>query len=126
MRFVLDASALLAAMRREKGGEAVVPLLPGAMITTVNVVEAGTRLLDFGDDPEVVLDGMYDYGLTVVPFDFGLAADAIRLRASTRAAGLSLGDRACLALAVREKAVALTADRAWARIDVGCEIKLIR
>lgn len=65
-------------------------------------------------------------GLTVVPFDGDTAMRAGLLRDATRAAGLSLGDRACIAVALREGLPALTADQVWTRVDVGVEIKLIR
>ena len=126
MRVVLDASALLAVMRREKGGEVTAPRLPDAMLTTVNLVEVVSRLVDLGDDPGRALADIRNYRVAIVPFDSGLAADAIRLRPLTRHAGLSLGDRACLALAIRERATVLTADRAWAALELGCEIELIR
>ena len=126
MKYVLDASALIAAILREPGAEIVRSVLVRSVMSSVNMVEVGSRLIDIGYNPEAALRHLDALGVNVVPFDEALAAVAARLRADTRAAGLSLGDRACLALAVREKAVALTADRAWARIDVGCEIKLIR
>ena len=126
MKYVLDASALIAAILREPGAEIVRSVLVRSVMSSVNMVEVGSRLIDIGYNPEAALRHLDALGVNVVPFDEALAAVAARLRADTRAAGLSLGDRACLALAVHEKAVALTADRAWARIDVGCEIKLIR
>lgn len=64
--------------------------------------------------------------LDVVPFDAETALLAGRLRAVTRHLGLSLGDRACLALAIRENATALTADRNWTDLDLPCKVELIR
>ncbi len=126
MRFVLDASALIAAILEEPGAEAVTRRLPGSMISSVNLVEVGTRLVDIGYDPSLVLEHIDALGVAVVPFDQDLAVRTFQLRASTRAAGLSLADRACLALAVREQATAVTSDRAWKRVDVPCPIELIR
>ena len=70
--------------------------------------------------------GLGGYLLTVVPFGPADAVAAARLRAPTRALGLSLGDRACLAVALRFGTAALTADRAWATLDVGVEVRLLR
>ncbi|WP_374627124.1 type II toxin-antitoxin system VapC family toxin [Devosia sp.] len=126
MTVVLDASALLAVMNSEPGQAIVRPRLEGALISSVNLAEVGTRLCDGGDDTAQTLREIAHYGIEVVPFDARLAAEVILLRPLTRHAGLSLGDRACLALAIREKATALTADRAWAELDVGCPIELIR
>jgi PIN domain nuclease of toxin-antitoxin system len=64
--------------------------------------------------------------IPIISFDADLAVIAVGLRERTRSLGLSLADRACLALALREGATAVTSDRAWSRLDVGCEIALIR
>ena len=126
MKVVLDASALLAVLLREPGAEKVTPLLLGSKICSVNLTEVGTRLVNVGDKPETLLTQIHELGVEIVPFDQTLATVAIRLRDGTRSAGLSLGDRACIALAMREQAVAVTTDRAWARLEFGCEIELIR
>jgi ribonuclease VapC len=101
-------------------------MLSNSMLSSVNLVEVGTRLIDIGYDPELALHELASLGVEVVPFDHKLAAEAVALRAMTRAAGLSLADRACLALAMREQATAVTADRAWARLNLPCPIELIR
>jgi PIN domain nuclease of toxin-antitoxin system len=61
-----------------------------------------------------------------VDFDFALAAIAGRLRAATRSLGLSLGDRACLALAIERNCPVMTADRSWAKLNLGIPIQLVR
>lgn len=66
------------------------------------------------------------HGITFADYDEDLALAASKLRPATRHKGLSLGDRACLALAIREGATAITTDRAWADLDVGCHIEVIR
>jgi PIN domain nuclease of toxin-antitoxin system len=126
MKFVLDASALIAAMNDEPGSSNVAPRLDGALISSVNLAEVGTRLYDNGDDPAATLNEIDSYGVTIVPFDAQLAADVILLRSRTRRFGLSLGDRACIALAIREGATVLTADRVWVELDLPCPIELIR
>jgi PIN domain nuclease of toxin-antitoxin system len=98
----------------------------GSKISSVNYAEVGTRLADLGEAHAVVDEALRLMGVEIVDFDTELAVAAISLRSGTRPAGLSLADRACLALAMRENAVALTADRAWTKIDVSCRIELIR
>ena len=65
-------------------------------------------------------------GMDIVPFDAEQAYETTEFRGATRSRGLSLGDRACLQLATRRGLPALTADRAWAEIDAGVEVRLIR
>jgi ribonuclease VapC len=64
--------------------------------------------------------------MRVVDFDAELAEMSADLRPATRPNGLSLGDRACLALAQKRGAVALTADRTWASVDVPVEVRVVR
>jgi len=129
---VLDASALLAYLRDEPGAEAVAEAIAdGAVISTANLAEVLSRVADRGADPEHVLAQMREQRLIEGAIDVELvtiedAAEIGRLRPLTKAAGLSLGDRACLALAGRLGSRALTADSAWASVDVGVEIRQIR
>ncbi|MFZ1106612.1 MAG: PIN domain-containing protein [Hyphomicrobiaceae bacterium] len=69
---------------------------------------------------------VYRYRLAIVPFDEELARQTGALRPATRSLGLSLGDRACLALAQRERLPVLTADRSWAKLDLGIAITMVR
>ena len=124
--WVLDASAVLAVVLDEPGGELVRPLIAESLLSAVNLVEVATRLLDFGFPSEELGGRLERLRFRVVPFDEGLALSAGLLRVQTRHLGLSLGDRACLALAQRQGLPVLTADRAWARLDVGVEVVLIR
>jgi PIN domain nuclease of toxin-antitoxin system len=96
------------------------------MISAVNVAEVITRLIDLGYSPEAAEVAISRGGFEVIPFDTAAASLAAKLRVTTRHLGLSLGDRACLALAEREGLPVLTADRAWASLDIGVEIRLIR
>ena len=124
--WVLDASAVLAVVLDEPGGELVRPLIAESLLSAVNLVEVATRLLDFGFPSAEIGGRLERLRFRVVPFDEGLALSAGLLRVQTRHLGLSLGDRACLALAQRQGLPVLTADRAWARLDVGVEVVLIR
>lgn len=126
MIVVLDSSAVLALIRREPGAERVAAVIAGSLISAVNYAEVASRLVDLGMPQEMALKQLSGFGLHVVPFDLPFASTVMKLRPLTRRFGLSLGDRACLALAIREKATAVTADRGWAGLEVGCAIELIR
>lgn len=124
----LDASVLLAVIRREPGWPQMLPRIEQGMVSTVNIAETVARLIDLGM-PEVELTTlMANAKLTVIPHDLEQALESGRLRALTRHAGLSLGDRACLALARVRRVPVLTADRAWAALAaaIGVEVELVR
>ena len=129
---VLDASALLAYLRGEPGAEVVVDAIAeGTAISTVNLAEVLSCVADRGGDPvqlceELTTRGLLEGAIAVEPFTTGDAAEVARLRPATRGAGLSLGDRACLALALRLGAPAFTADTAWQGLRTGVELRQIR
>ncbi len=123
---MLDASALLAYLHREPGADQVAEALAtGAVISAVNLSEALTVLGDAGEDPGRIATEV-ERILDVVPFDSTDAVGASELRAATRKMGLSLGDRACLALGSRLGKPVLTADRRWSRLRVGLDLRQIR
>ncbi len=123
---VLDASALLAFLKDEPGAAAVRAALPEAVISSVNLVEVVTRMIDDGFQLENVRTAIAGTSVEPISFDDELAYAAAALREPTRARGLSLGDRACLALALRRGLSVLTADRQWSGLDLGVEVRLIR
>jgi PIN domain nuclease of toxin-antitoxin system len=123
---VLDASALLALLGDEPGADAVIDVLPRAIINTVNLAETVGRLADHGMPEPSIREAIQSLGLDVRPFDEEAAWIAGGLRPKTRSAGLSLGDRACLAMAKSLGLPVLTADRAWADVDAGIDVRLIR
>jgi PIN domain nuclease of toxin-antitoxin system len=123
---VLDASVILAVVLEEAGAENIYPLMEAGLISAVNVAEVVARLQDYGIADEAIDIGLAELCLNIVPFDGGHAMIAGKLRAGTRKAGLSLGDRACLALAIAEEAVAVTMDRAWAKLDLPVQVQLAR
>lgn len=125
MTLVLDASALLAWLHREPGGELVGTVLDGASISAVNWSEVIQKSLQKGVEVQGMLDEVTDLGLTVEPFTAAQAEQAARLWAQTRGSGLSLGDRACLALAMDRSAPVLTADRDWASLALVVEVQLL-
>lgn len=128
IRFVIDASALLALLRNEKGGAAVAPLLAEAAMCTVNLSEVVAHYAQTGSSDADIRSLLAGLGFESVALDDDLASAAGMLTPLTRSAGLSFGDRACIALALRLHAKVITADRIWARIAdaVGVEVELIR
>ncbi len=122
---VLDASALLALLQDEPGSERVLATLPGALISAVNLSEVVAKLTETGM-PAADIQRSLRLSIEVVPFDDELAVRAGLLRPVTRSAGLSLGDRACLALAASRSLPALTTDRAWKSVATGVEVVVIR
>ena len=126
VRYVLDASALLAAMLGEPGAQTVEAHFADACISAVNLSEVVAKLAERGVPAESIHESLADLDLDVRDFDTAQAMRAGDLRIATRSQGLSLGDRACLALAGELKAIALTTDRAWAEIDLGIAVELAR
>ena len=125
---VLDASALLALLFHEAGADKVAARLDDCCMSAVNFSEVIGKLVDRGDDIDQAIADLVDFDIVVVPFDRAQAEASGKLRAKTREAGLSLGDRACLALAMARGTRALTGDRAWLRVmdGVSVEVELIR
>ena len=124
--YVLDASAVLCLLQEEKGAERVERALPSAVIGAVNYAEVVGKLVESGID-DATADGLIGtLQLKVVPFDRTQARLAGALRAATRKLGLSLGDRACLALAAAEGATALTCERIWTKFEAPCRVEALR
>lgn len=125
-KVILDASAILAILLEEPGAAVARASLPGALCTTVNLTEIMTRCADKDIPSEIAEHLMAMHGVQYIDFNMELALLAASLCPATRSKGLSLGDRACLALAIREDGTAITTDRSWADLDVGCKIEVIR
>ena len=126
MSVVFDSSALLAITFDEKGAAVALGAAMDVVMSAVNVTEVITRLVDEGASREEALRSLRKVSPAIRSFDESLALEAGFLRTSTRQYGLSLGDRACLALALRERAPVVTADRTWAKLDLGIDIRVIR
>ena len=122
----MDSSVVVAAILQEPGGEEMASRDGPFLISAVNLCEVLERLAVGIVAESQTLAMLEDLGLVLVDFTPDLAATAARLKAPTRSVGLSLGDRACLALALREQTPVLTGDRAWSKVDVGVEVVLIR
>lgn len=123
---VLDASALLALLRQEPGGDLVEPRLGQSLVSAVNWTEVAERREALDRPVEELSDAMNAAGLVIVPFAVRQAHEAAALRPSTRRVGLSLADRACLSLARLLDLPAVSADREWAKLEIGVRIELIR
>jgi ribonuclease VapC len=122
----LDASALIALVLREPGHDRVSASLAGACISSVNLIEVLARFLRDGIDVDEASKEIAHLGIERVALDPDDAPGIATLIAESRAAGLSLGDCACLALAKARGIPVLTTDRAWARLDLGIDVELIR
>ena len=123
---VVDASAVLALLQGESFGKVDPELVVGAWISTVNLSEVLAKLHAAelsGDEADRAVASLT---FRVVVFDEVHARNAARLWPATRRTGLSFGDRACLATAMLLGVPALTADKAWAKLDVGASVVLIR
>lgn len=125
---ILDASALLAMLRSEPGGDLVANALVGAKMSVVNHAEIVSYYARLGGQAEAIEAMLRPLPIELVPVDAAIASAAGLLAALTSDAGLSLGDRFCLALAKAEGGPALTADRAWTGVAdaAGVEVRFIR
>lgn len=124
---VLDSSAVIAALRGEPGGEEAASYFGRCAISAVNLQEVGKWFFDSGIAETDVRDALDALNIEVHPHDRDDAYLAAGLVTLTRRFGRGLGDRSCMALAMRLGVPALTTDREWRKIDVpGLEIRLIR
>ena len=127
--WVLDASALLAYLWQEPGHETVAQRIEQSTVvmSSVNLSEVLSRAADKGMSPSAMAVLQAALPFEIIPFDRAQAQTAASLRPPTKALGLSLGDRACLALAIERQAVALTADRVWQTLKIeGLSVELLR
>ena len=122
----LDSSAILAMLLEEPGGERVEPIVMGSLLSTINLSEAHARLLKLGVPKDIAWKQILDLQCELCVFTPDHARAAAELIPLTQRYGLSLGDRACLALAIEHKAKVYTADRNWKNLPLGIAIELIR
>jgi PIN domain nuclease of toxin-antitoxin system len=124
---ILDASALLALIQEEQGAEIIKPLLKFSVMSTVNIAESLTALQRFGISPQKSLTLISDIITLIVPFDLEQAGYVAELQSHVQHKGLSLGDRACIALGIKLQIPIYTADRVWTQLQLNnADIKLIR
>ncbi len=123
---VLDASALLALLNREPGHDEIARVIPHAALSTVNLSEVAAKLAESGMPGETIREVLEGLALEIHDFGRELAFQSALLRPVTRPRGLSLGDRACLALGQQLNLPVLTTDRAWEGLELGVEVRLVR
>jgi PIN domain nuclease of toxin-antitoxin system len=126
MATVLDASALLVVLHDEPGASVVELLLEDSRVSAVNWSEVVQKALARGIDIDNLRTEIEALGVRIEVFDAGAAENTAKMWAETKEIGLSLGDRACLALARSQGATAVTADKAWAKLDIGVSIQVVR
>ena len=123
---VFDSSVLIAILRQEPGSEVGEQSLNDALISTVNLAEVATYLARNSVPPETINDALAAFPIEVVPFDREQGLIAGCLYPACKSLGLSLGDRACLALAKSKSLPVLTADKAWLELKINVDVKTIR
>jgi PIN domain nuclease of toxin-antitoxin system len=123
---VLNASALLALLNQEPGSETVEAVIAQSVMSVVNLAEVISKLADRGLSQETIKTVLSGLGFEIVAYNEQQAWKTGLLRPQTRTLGLSLGDRACLALAIQANLPILTADRAWENLNLGVAIQVIR
>jgi ribonuclease VapC len=126
-KVVLDASALLALIQGEKGAEVIQPLLKQAVMSTINIAETLTALQRVQIIPQEALGLIIAMIETIIPFDLEQAQCVAELQPRVSHKGLSLGDRACIALGIKMHLPIYTADKAWEHLSLdNADIKIIR
>lgn len=125
--FVLDASAMLAVINAEPGSDKLTTeLLARAAFSAVNLAEVQTKLVSWGWDPDEAWGDAIGTVAEIVPFTADQARMTGNLVQDTRSLGLSLGDRACLALGIARHCPIYTADRSWKKLKLRIPIHVIR
>lgn len=125
-KYVLDASALLALLNNEPGAQRVQEVLAASVVGAVNYCETLGKLIDAKVPQNDAIAAVTLLNLRVVPFDAQMAAQAAALVPQTRRLGLSLGDRACLALGMILNHRVVTTEHLWAKLNVGVNVEVIR
>ena len=125
-RYVLDASAILALLDQERGADKVGAVLRDSAVSTVNLAEVHSKLAERGEAGRQALSEILAVIGAIMPFTQAHASITGSLRADTKALGLSLGDRACLALGIALGAQVYTTDRLWSSLNLPCSIQVIR
>jgi PIN domain nuclease of toxin-antitoxin system len=123
---VLDASALVAFLRDEPGADKVAAVLTRSCISTINLAETISKMIERGKPLQQVSYQIERLRIEIIPFDAAQARIVASLWKSTRTAGVSLGDRACLSLALQTSLPALTTERDWGKCGLDVEIVRIR
>ena len=126
MNVVLDASALLCYLQQEPGSSLVSDALEHSVISAVNWSEVAQKVTSVGINPDSTRDLLLQMGLQITAFNCAQADICASLWPATKALGLSLADRACLALAMQQDWPVMTCDRAWSGLALKLDIRIIR
>lgn len=125
-RVVLDASAIVAVLRKEPGHEQVIPHLRGSLVSSVNLAEVFCVTQLRGSRPEIDQLIVSRMRIEHVPFDDAQARMVASIFSRTRGGTVGMADRACMALGLIHGLPVLTADHDWLAHDVGVEVRLFR
>ena len=125
-KMVLDASAVLALLNEEPGSEMVAAALPHAIMSCVNFSEVIAVLSRIGVNDKEAVAIPHQLIKKCIPFDTEQAEIAALLVKDTKSIGLSLGDRACLSLALAQSLPVITADKAWLKLKTDVDVRVIR
>ncbi|MEM1244073.1 MAG: type II toxin-antitoxin system VapC family toxin [Pseudomonadota bacterium] len=125
-KVVFDSSAIIALLNQEKGFDIVEKYLSNCIISAVNLSEAVVVLMKVGISQKQAEDMLIELIEEIVPFDQQQAFVAAKLRIPTKNYGLSLGDRACLALGLIKKLTVITADKIWMKLKLNIKVQCIR
>lgn len=123
---ILDASALLALMNKEKGADKIIKYFPDVVMSSVNVSEAVTVMVRTGAPVEEIYQHIESLIKEIKSFNDQQAYLAAYIYSKVKRHGLSFGDRACLSLARVMKYPVITTDKAWAKLDLGIDIRVVR
>jgi ribonuclease VapC len=123
---VVDTSVVMCVLLNEPGLDKAVRASEGAFISSVNIAEIVAKCIEKDISDRLALLFLPDSNVSVIDFDIESATVAGRLWKKASKGVLSLGDRACIATAIRHGRTAVTADRVWSTLDLGCKIELIR
>jgi ribonuclease VapC len=124
---VVDSSAILAVLNREAGADFIISRLRGSVLSAVNLQEVAKKMLEAGSTADAIHAAMDRLGVQILPHDADDAYRAASLAPATKKFGRGLGDRSCMALAIRLGVPAITTDRSWTQIDApGLEVILAR
>lgn len=119
IHYVYDSSAILAFLKRERGGTRILDTFANAVISAVNFSEIIAKIHEGHGNIDFGSEALFELSLTILPFEASDACAAGELQAMTHGRGISFGDRACLALARSLDATALTTDRRWSELPSG-------
>jgi len=127
-KVVLDTSAVLAYLFQESGADKVSFVLEtgSGLISSVNYAELVGKLIDHGMPSEIIRETLYDLELDIIEYDENQAFLTGELRTISKTFGLSLVDRAYLALGIIKQLPVLTADRIWSNVPVQTQVQVIR